>query len=142
MVGNGLFKLFRYSEGNLKQFGIQLKIEPQNYLCQAWISDERVMVGTDTGRLMLFEAGELKSEINLIQQEESAGKEKYVAVIPFGCSIFGRLARGYALKIIPAHIGLPVVLKYYNRDLTFDPPSRATESSRASLLAKGAFCLL
>ncbi len=31
------------------------------------MSDERVLVGTDSGRLLLFESGELKSEINVKQ---------------------------------------------------------------------------
>ncbi|PIK39548.1 putative cilia- and flagella-associated protein 57 [Apostichopus japonicus] len=64
VVGDGIFKLFRYSEGNLKQFAFQ-KTEPQNYLSHAWISDERVIVGTDNGKLYIFEAGELKSEMSL-----------------------------------------------------------------------------
>lgn len=67
VVGNGIFKLFRYSEGNLKQFAFQ-KLESQNYLCQTWVSDERVVVGTDNGKLLLFEAGELKNEFNLSMQ--------------------------------------------------------------------------
>lgn len=64
VVGNGIFKLFRYSEGNLKQFAFQ-KMEPQNFLCQAWVSDERIIAGTDSGRLLLFESGELKSEFHV-----------------------------------------------------------------------------
>lgn len=71
VVGNGVFKLFRYSEGNLKQFAFQ-KLEPQNYLCQTWVSDERVVVGTDNGKLLLFEAGELKNEFNLSMQVKDA----------------------------------------------------------------------
>lgn len=70
VIGDGIFKLFRYSEGNLKQFAFQ-KTEPQNYLSHAWISDERVIVGTNNGRLYIFEAGELKSEMSLsFQQRE------------------------------------------------------------------------
>lgn len=64
VVGNGIFKLFRYSEGNLKQFAFQ-KMEPQNFLCQAWVSDERIIAGTDSGRLLLFESGELKNELHV-----------------------------------------------------------------------------
>lgn len=64
VVGNGIFKLFRYSEGNLKQFAFQ-KMEPQNFLCHTWLSDERVIAGTDTGRLLLFESGELKNEFSV-----------------------------------------------------------------------------
>lgn len=40
-------------------------MEPQNFLCQAWVSDERIITGTDTGRLLLFESGELKNEFNV-----------------------------------------------------------------------------
>ena len=79
VVGHGIFKLFRYSEGNLKQFAFQ-KMEPQNYLCQAWVSDERVIVGTDNGKLFLFEAGELKNEFNLAaqqRQEHEKERERY-----------------------------------------------------------------
>ncbi|GFR57789.1 cilia- and flagella-associated protein 57-like [Elysia marginata] len=65
VVGNTVFRHFRYSEGNLKPFNFQ-KMEPQNYLCHAWVSEERIIVGTDTGRLLLFEAGEVKNEFNLV----------------------------------------------------------------------------
>ncbi|CAH1775033.1 unnamed protein product [Owenia fusiformis] len=81
VVGDGIFKLFRYSEGNLKQFAFQ-KMEPQNYLCQAWVSDERVIVGTDKGKLLLFEAGELKNEFNVVSsmQQSSSDKDKMSSV--------------------------------------------------------------
>ena len=75
VVGNGIFKLFRYTEGNLKQFAFQ-KMEPHNYLCQAWVSDERVIVGTDNGKLFLFEAGELKNEFNLAAQQKSESEKE------------------------------------------------------------------
>eukprot|EP01137_Pigoraptor_chileana_P030193 Opistho-2@16440 len=61
VVGNGIFRLYRYSEGNLKQFGFQ-KVDAQNYLCHAWLSEDRIIVGTDTSKLLLFEALELKAE--------------------------------------------------------------------------------
>ena len=32
----------------------------QNYLSHAWISEERVVVGTDSGELLVVELGELK----------------------------------------------------------------------------------
>lgn len=74
VVGNGIFKLYRYSEGNLKQFAFQ-KLEPQNYLSQAWVSDERVIVGTDMGKLLLFEAGELRNEMTVqVSSKQDADK--------------------------------------------------------------------
>ncbi|XP_052776281.1 cilia- and flagella-associated protein 57-like isoform X2 [Mya arenaria] len=89
VVGNGIFKNFRYSEGNLKTFNIQ-KVEPQNYLCHAWVSEERVIVGTDTGRLMLFEAGEMKHEFNIAAHDKekkeddlSSGPPQITAIVAY-----------------------------------------------------------
>ncbi|NWR55089.1 CFA57 protein, partial [Bucorvus abyssinicus] len=61
ITGNGFFKLFKYSEGTLKQVNLQ-KGEPQNYLCHAWLSEKEVICGTDRGKLILFETGELQWE--------------------------------------------------------------------------------
>lgn len=46
------------------------KMEAHNYLCHAWVSDERVVVGTDTGHLFLFEQGEAKNEFNPVQHKD------------------------------------------------------------------------
>ncbi|KAJ8306471.1 hypothetical protein KUTeg_017016 [Tegillarca granosa] len=75
VVGNGIFKNFRYSEGNLKTFNFQ-KMELQNYLCHAWVSEERVIVGTDSGKLILFEAGEPKNEFNLAAMHKEEKKDE------------------------------------------------------------------
>lgn len=41
-------------------------MDPQNYLSQSWLSDDKVIVGTDSGRLLLLETGELKNEFSII----------------------------------------------------------------------------
>ncbi|XP_067997149.1 cilia- and flagella-associated protein 57 [Melanerpes formicivorus] len=64
ITGNGFFKLFKYSGGTLKQVNLE-KGEPQNYLCHAWLSEEEVICGTDTGKLLLFETGELRWETSI-----------------------------------------------------------------------------
>ncbi|XP_071953862.1 cilia- and flagella-associated protein 57-like isoform X1 [Antedon mediterranea] len=86
VVGNGIFKLFRYSEGNLRQFAFQ-KLEPQNYLSQAWVSDERVIVGTDNGKLFLFESGELRNEFSIVTKEKEMERVGSIAegdLVPSG----------------------------------------------------------
>ena len=65
VVGFGIFKLFRYNEGNLKQFAFQKSDMQRNYLCHAWLSDEKIVVGTDSGKVLLFESGELKAELSV-----------------------------------------------------------------------------
>eukprot|EP00742_Colponemidia_sp_Colp-10_P003011 GILJ01003213.1.p1 GENE.GILJ01003213.1~~GILJ01003213.1.p1 ORF type:complete len:1307 (+),score=279.75 GILJ01003213.1:41-3922(+) len=58
VVGNGIFKYFRVQEGQFKQIPSQMnKREPQNYLCHTWLSDDRLIVGTDSGDLLLFDNG-------------------------------------------------------------------------------------
>lgn len=64
--GAGVFKLFRYIEGCLKQSSFS-KVESINFLSHAWISAERVVAGTDTGRLLVFESGDLRRELVMSQ---------------------------------------------------------------------------
>ncbi|XP_063795375.1 cilia- and flagella-associated protein 57 [Pseudophryne corroboree] len=61
VTANGVFKLFRYIEGNLKQTNFQ-KVEAQNFLCHTWLSEDRVICGTDNGKLCLWESGDLRWE--------------------------------------------------------------------------------
>ncbi|MEQ2228963.1 hypothetical protein ILYODFUR_014018, partial [Ilyodon furcidens] len=62
--GNGVFKMFRYSEGVLKQSSIA-KVEMINFLCHTWLSEDKVVAGTDTGRLLVSESGDLRKEIKM-----------------------------------------------------------------------------
>ncbi|KAI8907767.1 WD40-repeat-containing domain protein, partial [Powellomyces hirtus] len=63
VIGNGIFKLFRYQEGMLKLFSVQ-KLEPKNYLSHCWAADDRIIAGTEDGKIMIFEAnGELRAEL-------------------------------------------------------------------------------
>ena len=60
--GAGVFKLFRFTEGCLKQSSLA-KVEALHFLSHAWMAAERVVAGTDTGRLLVFENGELRREL-------------------------------------------------------------------------------
>ncbi|XP_009285547.2 PREDICTED: cilia- and flagella-associated protein 57 [Aptenodytes forsteri] len=92
ITGNGFFKLFKYSEGTLKQMNLQ-KGEPQNYLCHAWLSEEEVICGTDTGKLILFETGELHWETSVEYKkiprelEEDATTEEYESSSDVSCGL-------------------------------------------------------
>ncbi|KAI8585396.1 WD40-repeat-containing domain protein [Geranomyces variabilis] len=64
VIGNGIFKLFRYQEGFLKLFSVQ-KLEPKNYLSHCWAADDRIIVGTEDAKILIFEQnGELRTEIS------------------------------------------------------------------------------
>ena len=58
--GNGVFKFFKYSDGQLRQAPGGLgRNEPMNYLAHVWLPPEdRIIVSTDNGDLLLVENGE------------------------------------------------------------------------------------
>ena len=64
MVGEGIYKQFRYTEGSLKQHSFQ-KSDPLNYLSHAWLSESRLLLGSDCGKVQLYEGGELKNEFEV-----------------------------------------------------------------------------
>ena len=64
VTGDGVCKFLRITDQTLKPLpGAMGKREPQAYLCHAWMSEERVVVATDSGELLLLEAGELKTAL-------------------------------------------------------------------------------
>ncbi|XP_058408125.1 cilia- and flagella-associated protein 57 isoform X2 [Diceros bicornis minor] len=74
VTGNGMFKLLRFAEGTLKQTNFQ-KGEPQNYLAHTWVSDDKIVVGTDTGRLFLFESGDQRWETSIMVKESTSDRK-------------------------------------------------------------------
>ncbi|KAI4885195.1 hypothetical protein NFI96_002257, partial [Prochilodus magdalenae] len=74
--GNGVFKLFRYAEGALKQSN-SVKLETQNILSHAWMSEERVIAGTETGRLLVLESGDLRWEMSVTSTAPTQEAERH-----------------------------------------------------------------
>lgn len=69
VIGSGIFKCFKTAENSLKLLTSALaKREPQNYMAHAWLSEgerERMVLGTDTGELLIIEGTELKATLQL-----------------------------------------------------------------------------
>ncbi|KAI9346401.1 WD repeat domain 65-like protein [Zopfochytrium polystomum] len=81
-VGCGIFRLFRYAEGALKPLLFQ-KIEQRNFLCHCWTADEKIIVGSEDGHILIFEAsGELRHDISLVTL--STALRPCFAIIPYG----------------------------------------------------------
>ncbi|KAF6770352.1 hypothetical protein AHF37_11539 [Paragonimus kellicotti] len=64
VIGSDILRLYRYGENNLKPYGL-IKVEPQNFLCHTWVSDEKLVVGTDNGKWILLDNGEPRMEYML-----------------------------------------------------------------------------
>jgi len=63
VVGDSILKFLRQADGAFKQAQTQFfrVRDAQNYLCHAWLSDDRLVVGCENGDLLLFDnTGEFK----------------------------------------------------------------------------------
>ena len=69
VIGSGIFKCFKTAENSLKLLTSALaKKEPKNYMEQVWLPEgerERMVLGTDTGELLVIEGTELKATLQL-----------------------------------------------------------------------------
>ena len=76
--GLGLVCLLNYREGVLKRQS-PAKVKGAAVLCHAWVSGTRVVAGTDAGRLLMIESGEMRGDldawIRLVQPLESRSEE-------------------------------------------------------------------
>lgn len=79
--GAGVFKLFRYAEGCLKQSSFA-KVESIHLLSHAWIAPERVVAGTDTGRLLVFENGDLRRELLMSADRSERAADRRFPIQP------------------------------------------------------------
>ena len=57
--GAGLFRFYHYADGNLRPAGALSQAQTHNFPCHAWVTQTRIIVGTDVGDLALVENGEL-----------------------------------------------------------------------------------
>lgn len=73
-MGDGIFKLLRYNEGSLKQFAFQ-KTEPLNYLSHTWVSEDRLLLGAESGKVQLYEVGDLKHEYEVSVMRKQTSKQ-------------------------------------------------------------------
>uniref|UniRef100_H3CPL1 Cilia and flagella associated protein 57 n=1 Tax=Tetraodon nigroviridis TaxID=99883 RepID=H3CPL1_TETNG len=79
--GAGVFKLFRYAEGCLKQSSFA-KVDSIHLLSHAWIAPERVVAGTDTGRLLVFENGDLRRELLMSADRSERAADRRFPIQP------------------------------------------------------------
>lgn len=60
VTGQGVLRYFRILESTFRPATLNIKREPQDYVCQCWLPEERLVVATENGELMIIENFELK----------------------------------------------------------------------------------
>uniref|UniRef100_A0A8C8F0J8 EML-like second beta-propeller domain-containing protein n=1 Tax=Oncorhynchus tshawytscha TaxID=74940 RepID=A0A8C8F0J8_ONCTS len=109
--GNGVLKLFRYAEGVLKQSTFH-KQETHNFLSHAWMSEERVIAGTEAGRLMVFESGDLRWDMSVTtktamsQDPDSNNLPIYHEIKCYQISFITAYSKGFACSAGPGTVYL------------------------------------
>ena len=91
--GDGTLKFLRVAENQFKPIQYTLKREPQNYLCHSWLPEDRFVVATDTGDLLLFEGFDLRTTLSRpttapagpsAKGGDETEKRQHIAISPTG----------------------------------------------------------
>ncbi|KAI9149781.1 hypothetical protein H9P43_009960 [Blastocladiella emersonii ATCC 22665] len=81
VIGNGVFKCYRYMEGSMRQFG-STKVEAKAYITHCWLTESRILASSTDGHLILFEGGEPK--VDVINTHGPSGLHRDVfAILPY-----------------------------------------------------------
>jgi hypothetical protein len=93
--------------------------EPENFVSHAWLSDERLVVGTDTGGLLVIEGSELKAVLSINAAPPSEGDK------PNGVACISVYSKGFAIGGDDGTLSL------------FEPTDTGAMYGPAPLLARG-----
>jgi len=115
VIGSGIFKCFKTAENSLKLLTSALaKREPQNYMAHCWLSEgerERMVLGTDSGELLIIEGTELKATLQLDPGSTVVSIAAYskVEVVPHlcHCCVFSPLLCFQPIVVFSAHCFQP-----------------------------------
>jgi cilia- and flagella-associated protein 57 len=122
VIGNGICKIFRYGEGVLKICGLP-KVDQKNILSHCWTIDERIICGTDEGKILMFDgSGELKSKFTHVHSGTQQPKQiRVIMSFAKGC-ILGCTEGNIAIyergdeMLVPGGMTTNTVLSQSNKD--------------------------
>ena len=82
IAGEGMFRIYRYFEGQFKQHQSQ-RAEGRTYTSHCWLKNDIIVCGTDNARIHVFEDGELKVDLEVLdsQQREKLTNDRLVKFI-------------------------------------------------------------
>ncbi|KAJ1436600.1 quinon protein alcohol dehydrogenase-like superfamily [Ochromonadaceae sp. CCMP2298] len=63
VIGRGILRLFRHSEGQLRQIALIVRRESANFISHVWLPEDNLLIGTDTGEIMFIENFEFRGYI-------------------------------------------------------------------------------
>ena len=72
VTGAGVLRFFRVLEGGFRPVTLTIKREPQDYTCQCWLPEDRIVIAADSGELLIVENFEFKC---VLSSSPSDGKK-------------------------------------------------------------------
>ena len=87
MIGSSILRVYRYVENTLKLVN-QIRTE-YKCVCHTWVSKNRIIIGTENEKILIYENGEFISTIDIcanpdqILTEQQAKQVKITSVVPF-----------------------------------------------------------
>lgn len=73
VVGDGVFKMYRYLDGVLRQFAMQ-KADFPHFVSHAWLTSDLLIGGTVDGRLIVLDSTEYKREYVVFADNQTDSK--------------------------------------------------------------------
>ena len=61
--------MLKVMEGAFRPMAVSLKRDPQNYMCHAWLPEDRLVLATDHGEILLFENFEFRMVLSSSPQD-------------------------------------------------------------------------
>nr|XP_061794087.1 cilia- and flagella-associated protein 57 isoform X2 [Nerophis lumbriciformis] len=109
VTGSGVFQVLCYSEGTLRQTSSP-KVESMDFVCHAWIAEDQVMTATSTGRLLVFQNGDLHWEMDMaalevpdrqVEMKKTRGRDVNQGPALFPITALVKYSKGFACSTGP-----------------------------------------
>jgi len=76
VVGDSVFKLYRFTDGSLRQFAMQ-KADFPHFVSHAWLTSDLLICGTIDGRLIVMDSTDYRREYAVFAENQSDSRSVY-----------------------------------------------------------------
>jgi len=94
VIGRSILRMFRFSEGQLRQIQLIVRRESANFISHVWLPEDNLLIGTDSGDIMYIENFEFRGYISTSSGQEGEVPHPVLCLAPY--------ARGF---VMGSHFG-------------------------------------
>jgi cilia- and flagella-associated protein 57 len=71
VLGKGLIRIFRVTEGQLRPVSVNVRRDQANFISHTWLWDDRLLLGTASGEILFLEGLEFKAVVHPLPNDTS-----------------------------------------------------------------------